>query len=282
MTRALSKPAPAAPMPPKVAAYLDIARMRERVFMVMFERYGEEGRALEATHRVCLFIEEGELDHIKSTRTSQPGALPVDEASAPGNAGKAPADSGAESERVDQELSPAAEVQSQPAQAGAEGQSGSSAEALVAVKNRTFRPDQVEAFRKLWLSGESTRACAEALNVPFGSAYYYAEALGLPTKRGKTNLGRPATKPTPRALPTIPKGAIVVTLDGAIDWYESQDEGRPVVPSQKYQGSFELGDSQDAPVITRNALVAEINALRRRKGEEPFTITTNGVEQHAY
>lgn len=74
-------------------------------------------------------------DHTKSTRPSKPGALPVAEASTSGNAGKAQTDSGAESERTDQESSPAAEGHYSTAQTGAAEQSGSAATALAAASN---------------------------------------------------------------------------------------------------------------------------------------------------
>lgn len=259
-------------MPPRAAAYLEIAAMRERVFMAMLERTNDVQKAIDNAYSAMCFIEDGNANMASGeqerTRTSKPGEEPVDEPWAPGNAEKAPAGN---AESADHAPGSASEVHHE-ATAGVGAQSGApTAEAADYIKigHTAYSPDQIDRFKSLWANPNSTGdQISKCLDVTFMTAVKVARRLGL-GERGKKRAHHVAEASTGAGK------ADIISLDTAIDWYEAQGDGHPVLPSEKYPGNYELEGKGAA--LTRNALVAEINAMRLRKGLVAFTINLNGV-----
>lgn len=231
----MTKPAP---MPPRAAAYLEIASMRERIFTMMFERTGNAQKAVDEAYVAMCFIEEGDASMAEEARANDPEAA---------------RDSVPESEPSRRVRAPMA------VEISADG---------IKLGHNHYSKEQIEALKGLWASENST---VDQIEKCLGVSWMTAKSVAH-----RLNLGQRGKRPNHRGGAGAVDNTGAINLDDAIDWFESRVDGRPVIPSEKYLGSFELGEGSGA-VVTRNALVAEINALRRREGLEAFTIRLNGA-----
>lgn len=232
------------PMPARAAAYLDVAHMRERIFVMMFERYGDTKKALEASHKACLFIEEGEVDDDTVAVKDVPDL----------------SDSDLEALQAGVEGDP-------PSVDAATPEDGDVAE-LVQIGRKFYTREQIAKFEEMWRDQNiPVSQMVDLLNVSAVTVYNIASRLNLGSRGQKIVAARPSLA-----------SFATVSLEDALDWYEAQSEGKAIIPSKKYPGSYAIGDEEettDSAIVTRNALIGEINALRKRKGENPFNI--NGI-----